>query len=33
VILTGAGEKAFCTGGDQKERAATGGYGNRDWNV
>jgi enoyl-CoA hydratase/carnithine racemase len=27
VILTGAGEKAFCTGGDQKERAATGGYG------
>ena len=21
VILTGAGEKAFCTGGDQKERA------------
>ena len=27
VILTGAGEKAFCTGGDQKERAQTGGYG------
>jgi naphthoate synthase len=27
VILTGAGEKAFCTGGDVKERAATGGYG------
>ncbi len=27
IILTGAGEKAFCTGGDQKERAATGGYG------
>jgi naphthoate synthase len=27
VILTGAGEKAFCTGGDQKERATTGGYG------
>ncbi|MEI7697296.1 MAG: enoyl-CoA hydratase-related protein, partial [Actinomycetes bacterium] len=27
VILTGAGEKAFCTGGDQKERAETGGYG------
>jgi len=25
--LTGAGEKAFCSGGDQKERAATGGYG------
>ena len=27
VILTGTGEKAFCTGGDQKERAETGGYG------
>lgn len=27
VILTGSGEKAFCTGGDQKERAATGSYG------
>ena len=27
IILTGAGEKAFCTGGDQKERATTGGYG------
>jgi len=27
VILTGVGEKAFCTGGDQKERALTGGYG------
>jgi naphthoate synthase len=27
VILTGAGEKAFCTGGDQKERAAKGNYG------
>ena len=27
IILTGAGEKAFCSGGDQKERAATGGYG------
>ena len=27
VILTGTGDKAFCTGGDQKERAATGGYG------
>lgn len=25
VVLTGAGDKAFCTGGDQKERAA-GGY-------
>ena len=27
IILTGAGERAFCSGGDQKERAATGGYG------
>ncbi len=27
VALTGAGEKAFCTGGDQKQRAATGDYG------
>ncbi len=27
IILTGAGEKAFCSGGDQKERAQTGGYG------
>ena len=27
IILTGAGEKAFCSGGDQKERATTGGYG------
>lgn len=27
VILTGAGDKAFCTGGDQKQRAATGDYG------
>jgi naphthoate synthase len=27
VILTGAGEKAFCTGGDQKERAEKGDYG------
>jgi naphthoate synthase len=27
VILTGAGEKAFCTGGDQKERAEKGSYG------
>ncbi len=27
VIITGAGEKAFCTGGDQKERAALGNYG------
>ncbi len=27
VILTGAGDKAFCTGGDQKQRAQTGDYG------
>ena len=27
VAFTGAGEKAFCTGGDQKQRAETGDYG------
>ena len=27
VVLTGAGEKAFCAGGDQKERAEHGSYG------
>jgi naphthoate synthase len=27
VALTGAGEKAFCTGGDQKQRAKSGDYG------
>src|SRR5262245_35738607 len=27
VILTGQGEKAFCTGGDVKQRAETGDYG------
>src|SRR5690348_4751677 len=27
VILTGAGEKAFCTGGDVKQRAESGDYG------
>jgi naphthoate synthase len=27
VILTGTGDKAFCTGGDQKQRAQTGDYG------
>lgn len=26
VILTGAGEKAFCVGGDQKEKGDAGGY-------
>lgn len=29
VVLTGAGEKAFCTGGDQKEAAGQDGY-NKD---
>jgi 2-ketocyclohexanecarboxyl-CoA hydrolase len=27
VCLTGAGDKAFCTGGDQKQRMETGDYG------
>ena len=27
VVLTGAGDKAFCTGGDQKQRMETGDYG------
>jgi 2-ketocyclohexanecarboxyl-CoA hydrolase len=27
VALTGAGERAFCTGGDQKQRASSGDYG------
>ena len=27
IALTGAGDKAFCTGGDQKQRAETGDYG------
>jgi 2-ketocyclohexanecarboxyl-CoA hydrolase len=27
VCLTGAGERAFCTGGDQKQRLETGDYG------
>lgn len=27
VVLTGAGNKAFCTGGDVKQRAETGDYG------
>jgi naphthoate synthase len=31
VVLTGAGDKAFCAGGDVKERADTGGYGETDW--
>src|SRR4051812_1396765 len=31
VIFTAAGERAFCTGGDVKERAETGGYGETEW--
>ena len=31
IILTGAGDKAFCAGGDVKERAETGSYGETDW--
>jgi 2-ketocyclohexanecarboxyl-CoA hydrolase len=27
ICLTGAGERAFCSGGDQKQRAETGDYG------
>jgi 2-ketocyclohexanecarboxyl-CoA hydrolase len=27
ICLTGSGERAFCTGGDQKQRAETGDYG------
>ena len=27
ICLTGAGDRAFCTGGDQKQRADTGDYG------
>ncbi|HWE91911.1 MAG TPA: enoyl-CoA hydratase-related protein [Pseudonocardiaceae bacterium] len=30
ICLTGAGTKAFCTGGDQKQRAETGDYGPSD---
>jgi dihydroxynaphthoic acid synthetase len=33
IVLTGAGEKAFCAGGDQKERGETGGYGEPEWGV
>jgi len=31
VILTGAGDRAFWAGGDVKERAETGGYGETEW--
>jgi naphthoate synthase len=27
IAFTGAGDKAFCTGGDQKQRKETGDYG------
>lgn len=27
IVLTGAGDRAFCTGGDQKQRMETGDYG------
>ena len=27
ICLTGAGDRAFCAGGDQKQRAETGNYG------
>ncbi|MGC5583842.1 enoyl-CoA hydratase-related protein [Ornithinimicrobium sp. W1665] len=33
VILTGAGEKAFCAGGDVKERAETGSYGETEFGL
>lgn len=31
IILTGAGDRAFCAGGDVKERAESGGYGGTEW--
>jgi dihydroxynaphthoic acid synthetase len=31
LVLTGAGDKAFCAGGDVKERAESGGYGDTEW--
>ena len=30
IVLTGAGDRAFCAGGDQKQRAETGDYGPTD---
>ncbi len=33
VVLTGAGERAFCAGGDQKQRAETGDYGPSDYGL
>jgi dihydroxynaphthoic acid synthetase len=31
VILTATGDRAFCAGGDVRERAETGGYGETEW--
>lgn len=31
LVLTGAGDRAFCAGGDVKERATTGSYGQTQW--
>lgn len=31
IVLTGAGDRAFCAGGDVRERADTGGYGETEW--
>ncbi|HZN16691.1 MAG TPA: enoyl-CoA hydratase-related protein, partial [Micromonosporaceae bacterium] len=31
LVLTGAGDRAFCAGGDVKERATTGSYGDTQW--
>src|SRR5215217_1338629 len=33
VILTGAGDRAFCSGGDVKQRAETGDYGPSEFGV
>jgi len=33
IILTGAGDRAFCAGGDVKERAETGSYGPTEWGL
>jgi naphthoate synthase len=33
IALTGAGERAFCTGGDQKQRAETGDYGETAYGI
>jgi naphthoate synthase len=31
IVLTATGDRAFCAGGDVKERAETGGYGETEW--